>query len=160
MYRIFPLFPLFPLFPFFPLSTYLEPSFCFRIRPPLLPDARKLTLFVSPPTLPFSPTQNPDPRGFPDLNIHQLGRHCELLQMIRHRVNLLFFRVRWRREMEMMLLMMMMMIQLKPVCHKTEWQWHCVLRNCSSELSIYSKALSIRQVKIWGGGYRWSARHL
>jgi hypothetical protein len=75
MYRICPLFP---------LSTYLEPSFCVRIRPPLLPDARKLTLFDPPVTLLFSPTQNPDPRGFPDLNIHQLGRHCELLQMIQH----------------------------------------------------------------------------
>ncbi len=64
MYKICPLFPLFPLFPFFPLSTYLEPYFCVRIRPPLLPDARKLTLFVSPATLPFSPTQNPDPPGF------------------------------------------------------------------------------------------------
>ena len=81
MYKICPLFPLFPLFPW---STYLEPSFCVRIRPPLLPDARKLTLFVPSVAHLFPFTQNPDPPGFPDLNIHQLGRHCELLQMIQH----------------------------------------------------------------------------
>jgi hypothetical protein len=76
---------LFPLFPLFPLSTYLEPSFCVRIRPPLLPDARKLTLFVSPNNPSVLPHPKiPTPRGFPDLNIHQLGRHCELLQMIQH----------------------------------------------------------------------------
>jgi hypothetical protein len=80
-----PLAPLFPLFPLFPLSTYLEPSSCVRTRPPLLPDARKLTPSLLPSvTLLPSPTQNPDPWGFPDLNIHHLGRHCELLQKIRN----------------------------------------------------------------------------
>ncbi len=54
-----------PLFPLFPLSTYLEPSFCVGIRPPLLPDARKLTLFVPSVAHLFFPTQNPDPLGFP-----------------------------------------------------------------------------------------------
>ena len=70
--------------PFAPFSTYLEPSFCVRTRQPLLPDARKLTLFVPSVTHLFPFTQNPDPPGFPDLNIHQLGRHCELVQTIRH----------------------------------------------------------------------------
>ncbi len=52
------------LFPLFPLSTYLEPSFCVRICPPLLPGACKLTHSVPSVTLLFSPTQNPDPPGF------------------------------------------------------------------------------------------------
>ncbi len=43
------------------------PSLCFPQQP-----------FCSP--LPKIPT----PRGFPDLNIHRLGRRCELLQKIRH----------------------------------------------------------------------------
>jgi hypothetical protein len=81
---LFPLFPLLPLFPLFPLSTYLEPSFCVRTRPPQLPDAHKLTLPVPPGTHLSLPTKIPTPPGFPDLNIHQLGRHCELLQMIQH----------------------------------------------------------------------------
>jgi hypothetical protein len=42
----------------------LEPSFCVRIRPPLLPGACKLTLSVPSVTLLFSLTQNPDPPGF------------------------------------------------------------------------------------------------
>ncbi len=70
MYRILPLVPLVPLVPLAPLvplfllSTYLEPSFCVRTRPPLLPDARKLTpsLFPSVTLLP-SPTRNSDPLG-------------------------------------------------------------------------------------------------
>jgi hypothetical protein len=49
------------------------------------------------------------------------------------RFNLLFLRVR-RREMK--LWMMKMMIQWEPVCHKTELQEHCVLRNCSSLMSL------------------------
>jgi hypothetical protein len=57
MYRICPLFPLFPLFP---LSTYLEPSFCVRTHPPLLP-ACKLTLFVSP----NNPSVLPHPKSRP-----------------------------------------------------------------------------------------------
>jgi hypothetical protein len=64
LFPLFPLLPLFPLFPLFPLSTYLKPSTCVRTRPPLLPDARKLTpsLFPSS-TLLLSPTENPDPLG-------------------------------------------------------------------------------------------------
>ncbi len=64
MYKICPSFPLFPLFSLFPSSTYLEPSFCVRIRPPLLPGDCKLTHSVPSVTLLFSPTQNPDPPGF------------------------------------------------------------------------------------------------
>jgi hypothetical protein len=54
------------------------------------------------------------------------------------RFKLLFLRIRRRREMKL------------NQC-ATEWQWHCVLRNCSSALSKYS-TLHIRQVKVWGEG--------
>jgi hypothetical protein len=64
LFPLFSLFPLIPLFPLFPLSTYLESSFCVRTRPPLLPDARKLTPSLFPSvTLLLSHTQNPDPLG-------------------------------------------------------------------------------------------------
>ncbi len=79
MYMIFPCSPC--------LLTWNPPS-CVRIRPPLLPVAHKLTLFVPSVTHLFPFTQNPDPPGFPDLNIHQLGRHCELVQVIRHNIHL------------------------------------------------------------------------
>jgi hypothetical protein len=38
------------------------------------------------PSAPFCPPQPkiPTPWGFPDLNIHQLGRHCGLLQKIQN----------------------------------------------------------------------------
>jgi hypothetical protein len=60
----------FPLLPFAPLSTYLEPSFCDRIRPPRSHVARKLTpLFPHLAHVPF----HPKPRlllGFLDPNMH------------------------------------------------------------------------------------------
>ncbi len=46
------------------------------------------------------------------------------------------------------------------VCHKTEWQQHYVLRNCSSALSIYSFPQSIRQVKTGGRGVYWLSTRL
>ncbi len=49
------------------------------------------------------------------------------------RFNLLFLRLRRRREMNLTIKMMMM--HWEPVCHKTEWQWDFVLRNFSSALS-------------------------
>ncbi len=71
---LFPLFPLLPLFPLFSLSTYStwNPPCRVRIRPPLLPVAYKLTPFVPSVTHLFPFTQNPDPLGFPDLNIHSI----------------------------------------------------------------------------------------
>jgi hypothetical protein len=68
------------------------------------------------------------------------NRHSDSLK----RVNLLFLWLRWRREM--MLLMMAMMMRWQPVCYKAEWQRHCVLRNCSSGLSIWS-SLHISECK-------------
>ncbi len=60
---------------------------------------------------------------------------CESLKKVQLTLSqLIFLRVRWRREMK--LLMMKMMMRWEPVYHKTEWQRHCVLRNCSSSLSI------------------------
>ncbi len=84
MYKICPLFPLFPLFP---LSTYLEPSTCVRTRPPLLPDARKLTpsLFPSSTLLP-SPTQNPDPLGLSRSKYTSIRKTLWLLQKIRNKL--------------------------------------------------------------------------
>jgi hypothetical protein len=63
--------------PFYPsLLTWNHPC-CDRIRPPRSQVARKLT---SPFSSPGSYTPLPEittPRGFPDPNIHSLGRHCE-----------------------------------------------------------------------------------
>jgi hypothetical protein len=57
-----------------------------------------------------------------------------------------------------------MMMKREPVCHKTEWQRHYVLRNCSSGLSTYTYiALSSYQLGKNGGGVegnRQSTRHL
>ncbi len=62
---------------FSPLQLTWNPPCCDRIRPPHFQVARKLTpLFPSPGSdtpLPKIPT----PQGFPDPNIHSLGRHCE-----------------------------------------------------------------------------------
>ncbi len=41
-----------------------------------------------------------------------------------------------------LLMIKMMMMQWESVCHKTKWQRNCVLRNCSSALSIYSSHAS------------------
>jgi hypothetical protein len=78
--RIIPFFLLFSIplcSPFVsPLLTW-NPPCCDRIRPPRTQVARKLT---SPFPLPGSytpPFQSPDPQGFPDPNIHSLGRHYE-----------------------------------------------------------------------------------
>jgi hypothetical protein len=59
-----------PLLPFDPLSTYLEPSFCDRIRPPRSQVARKLTpLFPHLAHVPSHPKSRP-PLGFPDPNMY------------------------------------------------------------------------------------------
>jgi hypothetical protein len=63
--------------------------------------------------------------------------------------SLVFLRVRWRWEIK--LLMMKMTIQWEPVYNKTEWQWHCVLRNCSSAPSIYSSPHISERSNVWGG---------
>ncbi len=62
--------PCSPLLPFDPLSTYLEPSFCGRIRPPHSQAARKLTP-LSPHLahVPSHPKSRP-PLCFPDPNMH------------------------------------------------------------------------------------------
>ncbi len=59
--------------------------------------------------------------------------------------------VRWRWEMK--LLIRKMMMRGEPVGHKR--QRHCVLRNCTSALSILYIALPTYQKgQIWGGGNR------
>ncbi len=52
----------------------------------------------------------------------------------------------------MKLLMIKMMMRWEPVCHKTKWQQHCILRNCSSALSIYSSARISDSQPCGGGG--------
>ncbi len=60
--------------PLLPLSTYLEPSFCDRIRPPRSHVARKLTpLFPHLAHVPSHPKSRP-PLGFPDPNMHLIRR--------------------------------------------------------------------------------------
>ncbi len=76
--HLFSFSPLAPLAPLFgPLQLTWNPPRCDRIRPPRSQVARKLLRYFPPlahiPPLPKIPT----PRGFPDLNIHSLGRHCE-----------------------------------------------------------------------------------
>jgi hypothetical protein len=56
--------------------------------------------------------------------------------------------------------MMKMMMRWEPVCHKTEWQWHCVLRHCSSALSIYSSLHMPAIPNTGGGGYRPSTWYI
>ncbi len=77
MYTIIPLAfsPHAPLFS--PLQLTWNPPCCDRIRPPRSQVARKLTpLFPSPGS--YTPLPKiPTPQGFPDPNIHSLGRHCE-----------------------------------------------------------------------------------
>ncbi len=46
--------------------------------------------------------------------------------------------------------MLLMMMRWEPVCHKAKWQRHCVLRNCSSALSLYSSP-GISEGQLWGG---------
>jgi hypothetical protein len=70
--------PLAPLAPLLgPLQLTWNPPCCDRIRPPRSQVARKLLPYFPPlahiPPLPKIPTT----QGFPDLNIHSLGRHCE-----------------------------------------------------------------------------------
>ncbi len=55
--------------------------------------------------------------------------------------NLLFLWGCWRSEMLLLLLMMTMMMRWQQVCHETEWQQHCLVRNYSLGLSIYSSLL-------------------
>jgi hypothetical protein len=64
------IFLLLPFASLAPLSTYLEPSFCDRIRPPRSQVARKLTpLFPHLAHVPSHPKSRP-PLGFPDPNMH------------------------------------------------------------------------------------------
>jgi hypothetical protein len=59
-----------------PLLTW-NPPCCDRIRPPRSQVARKL-IFPFPSPCSYTPySKIPTPRGFPDPNIHSLGRHCE-----------------------------------------------------------------------------------
>ncbi len=70
--ELFPwhIFLLLPFASLTPLSTYLEPSFCDRIRPPRSQVARKLTpLFPHLAHVPSHPKSRP-PWGFPDPNMH------------------------------------------------------------------------------------------
>ncbi len=69
-------------------------------------------------------------------------RHNDSLK----RINLLFPRVRRRREMR---LVMKMMMRWEPLCQKTE-QRHYVPRNCSSALSIYSSSTYQTSKNVWG----------
>jgi hypothetical protein len=78
MYTIIPLAIFSPFAPLFsPSQLTWNPPCCDRIRPPRSQVARKLT---SPFPSPGSYTPLPKiltPQGFPDPNIHSLGRHCE-----------------------------------------------------------------------------------
>ncbi len=71
-----------PLAPLAPLLGSLQlnwnPPCCDRIHPLRSQVAHKLTpLFPSPGS--YTPLSKlPTPQGFPDLNIHSLGRHCKL----------------------------------------------------------------------------------
>ncbi len=67
--------PFAPLFN--PSLLTWNPPCCDRIRPPRSQVVRKLTSpFPSPGS--YTPLPKiPTPRGFPDPNIHSLGRHCE-----------------------------------------------------------------------------------
>ncbi len=47
------------------------------------------------------------------------------------------------------------MMRWEPACHKIEWQRHCVLRNCSSALSIYSSS-HISERSPMRGGRLWT----
>jgi hypothetical protein len=64
--------------PFSPSLLTWNPPSCDRIRPPCSQVARKLTSpFPSPGS--YTPLPKiPTPQGFPDPNIHSLGRHWEL----------------------------------------------------------------------------------
>jgi hypothetical protein len=67
-FRLIPLLLAFLYSPFAPiraLFTYLEPSFCDRIRPPRTQVARKLTSPFPSPGSYTPPFQNPDPPEFP-----------------------------------------------------------------------------------------------
>jgi hypothetical protein len=68
--RLTPYSPCSPCSPYSPYPLTWNPPCCVRIRPPLLPVARKLTLFVPhlAHVLPLS--KIPTPPGFPDLNMH------------------------------------------------------------------------------------------
>ncbi len=55
----------------------------------------------------------------------------------------------------MLHLIMMMMMQWEPVCHKTESQRHCELRNCSSRSSIHSSPSYQPGKNMWGEGNGW-----
>jgi hypothetical protein len=57
----------------------------------------------------------------------------------------------------MLLMMKMMMMRWESWHHKTEWQGHCVLRNCSSVLSIYSSPHISDGNHVGDGGYWWSS---
>ncbi len=59
-------------------------------------------------------------------------------------------------------MMKMMMMRWEPMCHKTEWQGHHVLRNYSLALSLYSYNSSphIRQLKNVGGWYGQTTQHI
>jgi hypothetical protein len=55
----------------------------------------------------------------------------------------------------MKMLMMKILMWWEPVCHRTKWQRHCVLRDCYSPLSIFSSpCISKRStMRGLGGGY-------
>jgi hypothetical protein len=81
--------------------------------------------------------------------------HCDRLNK---RFNLLFLRVRKRREIE--LLMMKMMMRWEPVCHQTKWQRHCVLRTVPHHM-VYIALSTSQKVNHEGREwYRQSMRHI
>ncbi len=91
MYTIIPLAIFSPFAPLFsPSQLTWNPPCCDRICPPRSQVARKLT---SPFSSPGSYTPLPKiltPQGFPDPNIHSLGRHCELNPQARVQLGYLF----------------------------------------------------------------------
>ncbi len=67
-------------FPFAPHSsplTYLEPSLLWQDPSTSFPGCSWTDLPISLPLFIYPSFQNPDPRGFPDPNIHSLGQHRE-----------------------------------------------------------------------------------